>query len=168
MARVRWRPYSSTQQGVLSIKTLKTFVTDNNVEFIATGFHNENTVHNGVTDASQISSKQQIYGANESCIVDTGSDVNMLGRKHLRVFEKAGISYTTKNAATPFTMKGAFGTATDSSKQILTLYALRLTTAEGPVEFKNIQLYLLKEADEIILGLPFTDGAGFNNNSHLA
>ena len=84
------------------------------------------------------------------------------------MFEKAGISYTTKNAATPLTMKGAFGTETVSAYQIVTLSALRLTTAEGPVEFKNIQLYLLEGADEIILGLPFTDGVGFNIKSHLA
>ena len=45
---------------------------------------------------------------------------------------------------------------------------MRLTTAEGSVEFKNIQLYLLEEADEIILGLPFTNGVGFNTNSYLA
>ena len=64
-------------------------------------------------------------------------------------------------------MKGAFGTATVSANQIVTLSALRLTTAEGPVEFKNIELYLLEEADEIILGLPFTDGVGFNFNSYL-
>ena len=29
-------------------------------------------------------------------------------------------------------------------------------------------MYLLEEADEIILGLPFTDGVGFNINSYLA
>ena len=84
------------------------------------------------------------------------------------MFEKAGISYTTKNAETPFTIKGAFSTATASATQIVTLSALRLKTAECPVEFKNIQLYLQEEADEIILRLPFTDGVGFNINSHLA
>ena len=65
-------------------------------------------------------------------------------------------------------MKGAFGTATVSDNQIVTLSALRLTTPEGSVEFMNIQLYLLEEAVEIILGLPFTDGVGFNINSYLA
>ena len=65
-------------------------------------------------------------------------------------------------------MKGAFGMETATAKQIFTLSALRLNTAEGPVEFQNIQLYLLEKADEIILGLPFTDGTGFNINSHFA
>ena len=62
----------------------------------------------------------------------------MLGRKHLSVFVKFGTSYTIKNAATPLKMKGAFGTATVSANQIVTLSALRLKTSEGPVEFKNI------------------------------
>ena len=65
-------------------------------------------------------------------------------------------------------MKGAFGTATASAKQIVTLSALQLNTAEEPVEFKNIQLYLLEKADEIILGLPFTDEVSFEISSHLA
>ena len=165
VARVRKRLYSSTRKGALSRKKLKTFVSDDTGRVIAAGFHNENPVHKETTDESQLSSKQHIYGANESCIVDTGSDVNRLVRKHLRVFEKAGISFKTKNSATPFTVKGAFVTTTSSAKQIVTLSALRLATAEGRVEFKNIQLYLLEEADEIILGLPFTDGVGFNINS---
>ena len=84
------------------------------------------------------------------------------------MFEKAGITYSIKDAEAPFSMRGAFGTATATAKQIVTLSALRLYTAEGPVEFNNIQLYLLEKADEIILGLPFTDGVGFNINSHLA
>ena len=162
MARVRKRSYSSAQHEALNRKRLKTFVTDNKGKVIATGFNIEQPVYDGTTDESKRSSKKKIYGVNESCIIDTGSDVNLLGRKHLGVFEKAGISYTTNNAAKPLTMKGAFGTATVSANQMVTLSALRLTTAEGPVEFKNIELYLLEEADEIILGLPFTDGVGFN------
>ena len=84
------------------------------------------------------------------------------------MFEKAGTPYTVNDAATPFTMKGAFGTETATAKHIVALSALRLTAAEGPDDFKNIQLYLLEKADEIILDLPFTDGVGFNINSHLA
>ena len=86
VARVRKRPHSSAQRGALNRKRLKTYVTDNKGKVTATGFHIE------TTDENNSSSKEDIYGANESCILDTGSDVNLLGRKHLSVFEKAGIS----------------------------------------------------------------------------
>ena len=92
VARVRKRPYSSTHIEASSTKKLKTFVTDNKGKVIATGFHNEKRVHKDNTDASQPSSKQQIYGDNASCIVGTSSDINLLGRKHLKEFEKSGIS----------------------------------------------------------------------------
>ena len=62
-------------------KGSRRFVTDNKGKVIATGFHTE------TTDENNSSSKQKIYGANESCIIKTGSDVNLLGRKHLGVFE---------------------------------------------------------------------------------
>ena len=81
VARVRKRPHSSAQHGALNRKRLKTFVTNNKGKVVATGFHIE------TKDENNSSSKQTIYGANESCIIDTGSDVNLLGRKHLSVFD---------------------------------------------------------------------------------
>ena len=95
VARVRKRSHPSTQNGALNRKRLKTFATDNKGKVVATGFHTE------TKDEHNSSSNQAIYGANESCIIDTGSEVNLLGRKHLSVFEKACISYKTNNAATP-------------------------------------------------------------------
>ena len=55
-----------------------------------------------------------------------------------------------------------------STKEIVKLSTLRLTTSEGPVEYKNIRLYLLEKSDEMIAGLPFTDGVGFKISAHLA
>ena len=59
-------------------------------------------------------------------------------------------------------MKGAFGPASATTKDIVTLSTLRIQTSEGPVEFRNIRLYLHEIADEMILGLPFTDGVEYN------
>ena len=94
--------------------------------------------------------------------------MNLLGQKHLKEFAKARIPYTVKEAETPLQMQGAFGSSSETTKEIVTLSTLRLQTSEGPVEFRNIRLYLHEIADEMILGLPFTDGVGFNISTHLA
>ena len=94
--------------------------------------------------------------------------MNLLGRKHLKEFAKARIPYTVKEAETPLQTQGAFGSSSATTKEIVTLSTLRIQTSEGPVEFRNIRLYLHKIADEMILGLPFTDGVGFNISTHLA
>ena len=76
--------------------------------------------------------------------------MNLLGRKNLKDFAKNSVPYEIKEAGTPLTMKGAFGSSSATAKEIVTLSTLRLTTAEGPVEFKNTQLYLLEKPDELI------------------
>ena len=81
---------------------------------------------------------------------------------------KSNIPYTVKEAETPLKMKGAFGSSSATTKEIVTVSTLRLQTSEGPVEFRNIRLYLHEIADEMILGLPFTDVFGFNMSTHLA
>lgn len=67
----------------------------------------------------------------------------------------------------PFIIKGALGTTSVTAKKIVALSTSRITTAEGPVDCINIQLYLRKKAGKIIQGLPFTDGVGFNITPHL-
>ena len=94
--------------------------------------------------------------------------MNLLSRKHLKEFAKARIPYTVKEAETPLQMQCAFGQAPATSKEIVKLSTIRIQTSEGPVEFRNIRLYLHEIADEMILGLPFTDGIGFDISTHLA
>ena len=147
-------------------KKRKTFVNHDKGTIISTDFYNERsrpyTVYPNTAGEVKTSSEQQIHGANLTCILDTGSDVNLLGRKHLKEFAKARIPYTVKEAETPLQMQGTFGSASATSKEIVKLSTLRIQTSEGPVEFKNIRLYLHDKADEMILGLPFTDGVGFD------
>ena len=153
-------------------KKQKTSVNHDRGTFISTDSSNErsrsDTVYPKTADEVKTSSEQQIHGANLTCILDTGSDVNLLGRKHLKEFAKARIPYTVKEADTPLQLQGAFGPASATSKEIVNLSTLRIQTSEGPVEFKNIRLYLHDKTDEMILGLPFTDGVGLDISTHLA
>lgn len=58
--------------------------------------------------------------------------------------------------------------ASEIARKIVILTTFRLTTIEGPVEFKNIQLYLYEKVDEMIFGLPFTDVVNFDISSNSA
>lgn len=66
-----------------------------------------------------------------------------------------------ENAAAPWSLLGAFGSGSVTAKKVFLLSTLRITTKECPVEFTSVRLHLLERADELILGLPFTDGVGF-------
>lgn len=44
---------------------------------------------------------------------------------------------------------------------------MRLTTRKFPVELKNIEPYVVEQAHETILGLPFTEAIGFDINDSL-
>ena len=172
VARTRKRPGTTDPAVARVTKKLKAFVTNDKGAVFSTVFYNDqpkrNTAYPTNSDENTTSSEQRIHGTILTCILDTGSDVNLLGRKHLKEFAKARIPYTVKAAEKPLRMQGAFGSSSATTKEIVTLSTLRLQTSEGPVEFKNIRLYLHDEADEMILGLPFTDEVGFNVSTHLA
>lgn len=100
------------------------------------------------------------------CIIATRSENSLIGHKHLK--EKDSIPYTAKDAETPFTMKGAFDSESAKIKQIVILYSMRLTTSEGPAEFKTSQLYFHERAHKMILELPFTGVVEFDISFNLA
>ena len=83
-------------------KKRKAFVKHDKSTIISTDFYNErsrpDTVYPKTAGEVKTSSEQQIHGANLTCILDTGSDVNLLGRKHPKEFAKARIPYTIKEA----------------------------------------------------------------------
>ena len=89
LARTRKRPRTTSQVDALGRKR-KTFVTDDKGAVVLTGFQNEilppKAVYPKTTDASHASSEQHIHGSNLTCILDTGSEVNLLGRKHPKDF----------------------------------------------------------------------------------
>lgn len=55
----------------------------------------------------------------------------------------------------------------NSQKKVI-LSTLQMTAIEGPIEFKNISLYLREKVDEMILGLLFIDEVSFKFSSHSA
>ena len=158
--------------GRTSRQEAKAFVTNDKGAIISTDFYHERprqkTVYLWTSDERKTSSEQQIHGTNLTCILDTGSEVNLLGHKHLKEFEKARIPDTVKEAETPLQMKGAFGPASATAKEIVKLSTRRIQRSEGPGNFRNIRLYLHEIADKMILGLPFTDGVGFDISTYLA
>ena len=92
VARTRKRPSTTTPVAAGVAKKRKAFVTNDKGAVISTDFYNERpkqkTVYPKTADERKTSSEQQIHGTNLTCILDTGSDVNLLGRKHLKEFEK--------------------------------------------------------------------------------
>ena len=142
VAGTRKRLCPTTTMVARVTKKRKAFVKHDKGTIISTGFYNErsrpDTVYPKTAGEGKTSSEQQIHGANLTCILDTGSDVNLLGRKHLKEFAKARIPYTVKEAETPLQMKCAFGPASETSKEIVKLSTLRIQTSKGPVEFKKI------------------------------
>ena len=65
-------------------------------------------------------------------------------------------------------MKGAFGSSAATAKEKVTIPTLRLTTAEGPVEFKNIQLYLREKPDDLFSAYRSQVELVLTSNSHLS
>lgn len=71
-------------------------------------------------DAGKNSSVEQIHGENLTFTL-TGSDVNLLGRKHLREFAKACTPYTVQKADPLLAMKEGFDSSSLNAKEIVTL-----------------------------------------------
>lgn len=139
-----------------------TFVTDGKGRVNAQDFHTKIFVHNETLDSNHVSSAQQIYGANMSCDIYTGSEVNLVGLEHLKKFKRSSKPYRIKDAKISLKKRTDLGSTLTTAKKIVTLYALHLTTTKGLFEFHKIELYLYERADERILGLSFTEVFGFD------
>ena len=105
VAGTRKRLCPTTTMVARVAKKRKTFVNHDKGTIISTDSYNErsipDTAYPKTAGEVKTSSEQQIHGANLTCILDTGSDVSLLGRKHLKEFAKARIPYTVKEADTP-------------------------------------------------------------------
>ena len=101
------------------------------------------------------------------CIADTGAEVNLIGPSHLVDLAKAGVPFTRHPTDAPLQLAGPFGSGHTTSSCTVVLPRLAITTSNGSVSFTNVSFYLVSTAKEIILGLPFTEAAGFSIRKHL-
>lgn len=88
------------------------------------------------------------------CIVDSGSEMNIIGRRHLRKLHRASIPFTTSPLREPFIVAGAIETESLYAYETFPIHALHLKPSEGFMEFRCVDFYLLEDADDMILGLP--------------
>lgn len=85
-----------------------------------------------------------------------------MGLTHLKKFNAAGISYARKSLSPPLEIEEVFGPGKQTACETVTVQSLKLVTNEGPVRFTKVEFYLLQNADEVLLGSPFTREIGFD------
>ena len=96
-----------------------------------------------------------------SCLSDTGSDVKLLGNKHLRRFDEANQRYD-RRPCQPQIISGALGHGTETAHERVIIRRLVLETGAGQLEVQNVHFFLVPNAPEMILGTPFTQEIGFD------
>lgn len=93
--------------------------------------------------------------------------MNLLGPSHVEAFLTAGVALTIKQLSEPFMSAAGSGSECSTATESVCVHRLSLNVKAGHIAFEDIELYLVPNATEIILGMPFTEKSGSTSPSTL-